>query len=59
MWINIQHDFDEKKANFDHFNEVKTFISSIIPNILNIYQAKKHGVRQFERVPQLNKGNLL
>ena len=33
MQVNIQHVFDEQKANFDHFNELKTLISSIIPSI--------------------------
>ena len=40
MQVNIQHVF-EQKANFDHCNEIKTLISSIIPMILNIYQVKK------------------
>ena len=34
---------DEQKANFDHFNELKTLISSIIPRILHIYQVKNRG----------------
>ena len=29
MLVNIQHVFDEQKANFDHFDELKTLISSI------------------------------
>ena len=41
MQVNIQHVFDEQKANFDHFNELKTLILSIISKILNIYQVKK------------------
>ena len=48
MQVNIQR-FDEQKA---HFNELKTLILSIIPSIINIYQVKKQGVRQFERVSQ-------
>ena len=44
--------FDEQKANFGHFNELKTIILCMIPRILNIYQVKKQGMRQFERVPQ-------
>ena len=43
MKINIQHVFDEQKANMDHFNEIQTLISSIIARILNIYQVKKQG----------------
>ena len=38
---NIQHVFDQQKANFDHFNQLKNLISSIILRILNIYQIKK------------------
>ena len=41
MQVNIQHLFDEQKANFDPFNELKTLISSIILRILNIYEVKK------------------
>ena len=41
MQVNIQHVFDEQKANFGHFSELKKLISSIIPKILNIYQVKK------------------
>ena len=41
MQVNIQHVFDEQKANFDHCNELKTLNSSIIPRILNIYQVRK------------------
>ena len=51
MLGNIQHVLDEQKANFDYFNEFKILNLSIIPRILNIYQVKKHGVCQFERVP--------
>ena len=40
------------KANFDHFNELKTLILSIIHRILHVHQVKKQGVRQFERMPQ-------
>ena len=43
MEVNILHVFDEQKANFDHFNELKTLILSIIPRILNTYQVKKTG----------------
>ena len=43
MQVNIQHVFDEQKANFDHFNELETLILSIIPRILNIYEVKKWG----------------
>ena len=43
MRVNIQHVFDEQKANFDHFNELKTSHLSTIPSILNIYQVKKWG----------------
>ena len=49
----IQHDFDELKATFDYFNELKNLILSIISRILNIYLFKKQGVHQFERVPQI------
>ena len=31
--VNIPHVFDEQKANFEHFNELKTLILSIIPMI--------------------------
>ena len=41
MQVTIQYVFDEQKANFDHFNELRTSILSIIPRILNIYQVKK------------------
>ena len=41
MQVNIQHVFDEQKAHFDNFNELKTLILSIIPRILNINQVKK------------------
>ena len=34
MQVNIQQVFDKQKANFDHFNELNTLISSIIPGIL-------------------------
>ena len=54
MEVNIQHVFDEQKANFDHFYELKTLILSIIPRILNTYQVKKQGVRQFERLPHFD-----
>ena len=30
-----------KVGNFDHFDELKTFILDIITGILNIYQVKK------------------
>ena len=43
MQVNIQYVFDEQKANFDHFNALKTLISSISHRILNIYQVKKQG----------------
>ena len=43
MQVNIQHIFDERKANSDHFNDIKTLILGIIPRILNIYQVKKAG----------------
>ena len=43
MQVNIRHVIDEQKANFDHFNELKTLILSIITRILNIYQVKKRG----------------
>ena len=33
MKVNIQYVFDEQKANFDHFNELKTLILSIIHTI--------------------------
>ena len=39
----LQHVFDGQKAKFDHFNEFKTLISSIISRILNIYHVKKQG----------------
>ena len=35
MQVNIQHVFDKQKANFDHFNELKTLILSIIHQILS------------------------
>ena len=41
MEVNIQCVFDEQKAYFNHFNELKTLTLSIIPRILNIYQVKK------------------
>ena len=41
MEVNIQDVFDDQKAKFDHFNQLKTLISSIIARILNIYQVKK------------------
>ena len=41
MYVNIQCDVDEQKANFEHFNELKTLISSIILRILDVYQVKK------------------
>ena len=43
MQVNIIHVFDEQKANFDHFNELKTLILSIIYRAFNIYQVKKQG----------------
>ena len=43
MSVNVQHILDEQKENFDHFNELKTLISSIFPWVLNIYQVKKQG----------------
>ena len=52
MSVNIQHIVDEEKVNFDHFNELRTLISSVIPRILNMYEVKKQGVHHFERVPQ-------
>ena len=52
MQVNIQHVFDEQKANFDHSNELRTLISSIIPRILNVHYVKKQGVDQFERMSQ-------
>ena len=52
MSVNIQHVFDEKKANFDHFSALETLISIIIHRILNVYQVKKQEVHQFQRVPQ-------
>ena len=51
MQVNIQCVFDKQKATFDHFNELKTLISSIIPRILNVHQVKKK-VGGGERVPQ-------
>ena len=41
MQVNIQQVFDKQKANFNHFNALKTLILSIIPRILNIYLVKK------------------
>ena len=43
MQVNIQCAFDELKANFDYFTELKTLILSIIPRILNVHQVKKTG----------------
>ena len=43
MLVNIQHVFDEQKANFDHFNELKTLNLSVIPRNLNVYLVKKQG----------------
>ena len=43
MWVNIQRVLNEQKANFDHFNELKTLISSTIPRILDIFLVKKLG----------------
>ena len=40
MQVNIEHILGQQKANFDHFNELKSLILSII---LNIYQVKKQG----------------
>ena len=48
----MQHVFDEQNANFDHFNNLKTLILSIIPMLLNVYQVKNRGVHQYKRVPQ-------
>ena len=43
MQVNIQHVFDEQKANFDHFNELKTSSLSIIHWILEYLPSQKTG----------------
>ena len=44
MYVNNQCVFDEQKANFEHFNELKTLISKIVSRIYNIDSVKKRGV---------------
>ena len=43
MQVNIQHVCDEQKVNFEHFDELKTLILSIIPRIFKYLPGQKTG----------------
>ena len=48
MQVNIQHVFDEQKANFDHFNELNLTFEHHSQDFKYFQGLKNRGVRQFE-----------